>query len=141
LVTEDGQNYPLAGTMEFSEVTVDTSTGSLVMRALFPNPEQRLLPGMFVRARVSAGMDPAAILVPQLAVSRNDRGEASVLLVNQAGQTEPRPLVAERSVGTSWLVTQGLNPGDRVIVEGLQMLRPGMPVTPIPARPLTASAQ
>jgi membrane fusion protein (multidrug efflux system) len=137
LVTENNRSYAQPGQLQFSDVTVDPTTGSITLRALFPNPNQELLPGMFVRAKLIEGVDPSAILVPQAAVTRNQRGDASVLVVSAANLVEPRPLTITRSVGDAWLVSAGLAAGDRVIVEGLQKIRPGMPVTavPMPAAP------
>lgn len=125
LVLEDGSDYAHMGTLEFSEVTVDQSTGSVTLRALFPNPEQQLLPGMFVRARVQEGIREHAMLVPQQAVSRDNMGNASVMILNNDEQVEARPVDVARAVGSQWLVRDGLNAGDRVIVDGLQKVRPG----------------
>ncbi len=125
LVLEDGSVYAHKGTLEFSEVTVDESTGSVTLRALFPNPEQQLLPGMFVRARVQEGVTEHAMLVPQQAVSRDNTGKASVMTLNDDDQVELRPVDVARAVGSLWLVRGGLNAGERVIVDGLQKVRPG----------------
>ncbi|STI63166.1 acriflavine resistance protein E [Escherichia coli] len=96
LVMENGQTYPLKGTLQFSDVTVDESTGSITLRAVFPNPQHTLLPGMFVRARIDEGVQPDAILIPQQGVSRTPRGDATVLIVNDKSQVEVRPVVAVR---------------------------------------------
>lgn len=125
LILEDGSEYAHKGTLEFSEVTVDESTGSVTLRALFPNPDQQLLPGMFVRARVQEGMKENAVLVPQMAVSRDNTGNASVMILNDSDQVEQRPVDITRAVGNRWLVQNGLTTGDRVIVDGLQKVRPG----------------
>jgi membrane fusion protein (multidrug efflux system) len=123
----------VSGTLKFSDVTVDQDTGSVTLRAVFPNPENLLLPGMYVRAVIEEGVNEKAILVPQQAVSRGPKGEAVVMLVNASGTVEPRPVMAERAIGDKWLVTGGLAAGDRVIVEGLQKARPGSPVKAVPA--------
>ncbi len=133
LLTENGQRYPLKGTLEFSDVTVDESTGSITIRAVFPNPDHTLLPGMFVRARIDEGVQPAAILVPQQGVTRNPRGDATVLLVNAKNQVEPRNVVASQAIGDKWLITDGLKEGEKVIVSGLQRVRPGATVTIAPS--------
>lgn len=132
LLLEDGSAYPLPGNMKFSEVTVDQSTGSITLRALFPNPKQLLLPGMFVRAVVEEGVNEQAILVPQRGVTRNPKGEAMVMMVGAEEKVEPRTITVARTVGDNWLVSEGLKEGDRVIVEGLQKARPGTPVKAVP---------
>tara|TARA_R110002096_G_scaffold29497_13_gene88804 strand:- start:61 stop:1287 length:1227 start_codon:yes stop_codon:yes gene_type:complete len=126
LILEDGSLYAHKGTLEFSEVTVDESTGSVTLRALFPNPEQELLPGMFVRAQVQEGVTENAMLVPQMAVTRDNTGNASVMVLNDGDQVEQRPVDIARAVGNQWLVRNGLDTGDRVIVDGLQKVRPGV---------------
>lgn len=128
LVMENGQPYPLKGQLQFSDVSVDESTGSITIRALFPNPQHDLLPGMFVRARIDEGMQKEALLVPQQGVARNPRGEATVMLVNAKSQVEVRNVTAAQAIGDKWLVTDGLHSGDRVIVSGLQKIRPEMTV-------------
>ena len=128
LLMENGQAYPLKGSLQFSDVTVDESTGSITLRAIFPNTQHVLLPGMFVRARIDEGTDPQAILVPQQGVTRTPRGDASVMLVNDKNQVETRQVVASQAVGDKWLITSGLKPGDKVIVSGLQKVRPGVTV-------------
>lgn len=128
LLLEDGTPYPLEGIMKFSEVSVDQSTGSVTLRALFPNPKQLLLPGMFVRAVVQEGVNEQAILVPQRGVSRNPKGEAMVMVVGAEEKVEPRIIKVSRTVGDNWLVNEGLQAGERVILEGLQKARPGTPV-------------
>lgn len=132
LLMENGQPYPIKGTLQFSDVTVDESTGSITLRAVFPNPDHLLLPGMFVRARIDEGMQPDAILIPQQGVTRTPRGEATVLIVNDKNQVESRVVVASQAIGDSWLVTEGLKNGERVIVSGLQKVRPGATVVATP---------
>nr|prf envC gene [Escherichia coli] len=124
LVMENGQTYPLKGTLQFSDVTVDESTGSITLRAVFPNPQHTLLPGMFVRARIDEGVQPDAILIPQQGVT-TPRGDATVLIVNDKSQVEARPVVASQAIGDKWLISEGLKSGDQVIVSGLQKARPG----------------
>jgi membrane fusion protein (multidrug efflux system) len=128
LILEDGSAYALPGTLKFSDVTVDQSTGSITLRAIFPNPKQILLPGMFVRAIVEEGVNEHAILVPQQGVTRSPDGNAMVMVVGAEDKVEPRAIKVERTVGDNWLVSDGLNAGDRVILEGLQRARPGTPV-------------
>ena len=128
LVMENGQPYALKGSLQFSDVTVDESTGSITLRAIFPNPQHTLLPGMFVRARIDEGVNPSAMLVPQQGVTRTPRGDATVLLVNDKNQVETRNVVAAQAVGDQWLITSGLKAGDKVIVSGLQKVRPGVTV-------------
>lgn len=130
LFTSNGQSYKQEGTLEFSEVTVDQSTGSITLRAVFPNPDKALLPGMFVRAELEEGIDPQAILVPQQGITRTPRGEASALVVNKDNKVEQRMLTTGAAYGNKWLVTQGLEPGDRVIISGLQRVKPGLEVKP-----------
>ncbi len=143
LVMENGQSYPLKGSLQFSDVTVDESTGSITLRAVFPNPQHTLLPGMFVRARIDEGIQPNAILVPQQGVTRTPRGDATVMVVNDKSQVEARPVVAAQAIGDKWLISEGLQPGDKVIVSGLQKARPGVQVkaTADTATPATKAAQ
>ena len=128
LVTNDGSKYPQTGTLEFSDVTVDQTTGSITLRAVFPNPDNTLLPGMFVRAKLEEGINPNAMLVPQQGVARTPRGDATVMLVGEGDKVEVRPITATQAIGDKWLVTDGLKTGDRVIVTGLQKVRPGAQV-------------
>ena len=107
-------------------MTVDESTGSVTFRALFPNPEHQLLPGMYVRARVQKGVQQQAILIPQQAVSRDAKGNASALVLNTDDQVEARALKVLRAVGNQWMIGSGLSVGDRVIVDGLQKVKPGV---------------
>ncbi|NVN98566.1 MAG: efflux RND transporter periplasmic adaptor subunit [Geobacteraceae bacterium] len=132
LLLEDGSLYPLTGTLRFSEVTVDQSTGSVTLRAVFPNPKQGLLPGMFVRAILEEGIDEKAILVPQRGVTRNPKGDALVMVVGAEEKVEPRIIKVVRTVGENWLVSDGLKAGDRVILEGIQKARPGTQVKVVP---------
>ena len=132
LLLEDGSPYPLPGTLKFSEVTVDQSTGSITLRAIFPNPKHTLLPGMFVRAILEEGVNEHAILVPQRGVTRNPAGNAMVMVVGSEEKVEPRVIKVVRTVGDNWLVSEGLKAGDRVILEGLQKARPGTPVKAVP---------
>ncbi|WP_322980172.1 efflux RND transporter periplasmic adaptor subunit [Pseudomonas sp. C11] len=133
LVLEDGSHYAHDGTLEFSEVAVDEGTGSVTLRAVFPNPDHLLLPGMFVHAELQAGVKQQAILAPQQGVTRNQRGEPVAMVVNAANKVEPRVLKASRTVGSAWLVEDGLNEGDRLITEGLQFVQPGIEVKAVPA--------
>lgn len=128
LVTSDGIKFPQSGTLEFSDVTVDQTTGSITLRAIFPNPDHTLLPGMFVRARLQEGTKPTALLVPQQGVTRTPRGDATVLVVGADNKVETRQIVASLAIGDKWLVTDGLKAGDRVVVSGLQKVRPGAQV-------------
>jgi membrane fusion protein (multidrug efflux system) len=132
LTLESGTAYPLVGTLSFADVTVDPATGSQTIRAVFPNPQHLLLPGMFVRGELSQGVQSRGILVPQRAVSRDERGRPTVLVVGKGNMSELRIVGADRTIGDNWLVTRGLKPGDRVIVEGGPLLRPGIPVKPQP---------
>lgn len=131
LILEDGTPYEQEGTLQFREVSVEPSTGSVVLRMIFPNPKGILLPEMFVRAEIKEGSSDAAICVPQQSVMRNTKGEPYAFVVNAENKVEMRPLTLEREVGDQWLVNSGVKAGDRVVVEGvqtLQMLRPGTPV-------------
>jgi membrane fusion protein (multidrug efflux system) len=133
LLTDEGREYPHPGTLQFADVTVDPGTGSIALRALFPNPKGELLPGMFVRARLEEGVNPQALLVPQVGVTRDQKGVPVALVVNAERKVERRLLVTDRVVGDAWLVTEGVRAGDQVIVEGLQKVRPGALVNPVPA--------
>jgi membrane fusion protein (multidrug efflux system) len=125
LILEDGSVYPVTGTLQFSDITVNQSTGTVRLRALFNNPNGLLLPGMFVTAEVSQGVDPDAILAPQRGVTRNARGEAVALILNNEGVVEERVLETGATAGDRWVVLSGLNPGDKLIVEGAQRVRAG----------------
>jgi membrane fusion protein, multidrug efflux system len=132
LVLEEGITYAQPGELQFAGVSVDPSTGSIALRALFPNPRGELLPGMFVRARLDEGVNPQALLVPQRGVTRDQKGLPTALVVNAEKKVERRQLVTERVVGDAWLVTSGVKPGEQVIVDGLQKVRPGAAVVPVP---------
>jgi membrane fusion protein (multidrug efflux system) len=132
LLLENDAPYPLEGTLKFSDVTVDPTTGSVTLRSIFPNPKQTLLPGMFVRAVVQEGVNEQAILVPQRGVTRNPAGNAMVLVIGAEEKVESRIIKVERTVGDSWLVSEGLKVGDRVILEGIQKARPGTQVKAVP---------
>jgi membrane fusion protein (multidrug efflux system) len=128
LTLEDDSEYPLQGKLEFSEVSVDQTTGSVTLRARFPNPNHTLLPGMFVHAQLLAGVNSAAILVPQQGITRDLKGAPTALIVNADNKVELRQLTASTTSGSQWLVDSGLKPGDRVITEGLQYVKPGAEV-------------
>jgi membrane fusion protein (multidrug efflux system) len=128
LILEDGTPYPLEGMLQFRDISVDTTTATVTLRMVFPNPNGVLLPGMFVRAVVKEGVNDQAILIPQQAVSRDPKGNPMTLIVNATGKVEPRMLTLDRAIGDKWLVTSGLAPGDRVIVEGMLKVRPGAAV-------------
>jgi membrane fusion protein (multidrug efflux system) len=132
LLLEDGTPYPLEGTMKFSDVTVDSSSGSFIQRMVFPNPKNILLPGMYVRAIVQEGEVDQAILVPQQAVARDPKGNPIALVVDGEGKVGQRMLTLDRAIGDRWLVASGLSPGERVIVEGIQKVRPGTTVKVVP---------
>jgi len=132
LLLEDSTSYPLEGTLKFSEVTVDPSTGSFILRMVFPNPKHILLPGMYVRAIVQEGEVDTAILVPQQAVSRDPKGNPLALIVDGSGKVQQRMLTLDRAIGDKWLVGEGLKSGDRLIVEGSQRIRPGSSVKVVP---------
>jgi len=125
LSLEDGTAYPEVGKLQFAEVTVDTGTGSVTLRAVFPNPRHELLPGMFVHEHIDEGVDPAGLLVPQRAVSHNQRGEFTTLIVGADNKAATRVIEADRAIGDSWLVTGGVTAGDRVVVLGLQRIAHG----------------
>jgi membrane fusion protein (multidrug efflux system) len=133
LILDNGEVYPLEGKLAFSEATVDAGTGSITLRAVFPNPKRDLLPGMYVRAVIEQGVRENSIVVPQQGVTHDPQGNAVGMVVNAEGKVEPRPLKTERAIGNKWLVTSGLQAGDKLIVEGLQKARPGSPVTAVPA--------
>jgi len=132
LILEDGTSYPLEGTLEFSDVTVDPSTSSFILRMIFPNPDHVLLSGMYVRAVIEEGVNEQALLVPQQGISRDPKGNALAMLVDASDKAEQRAVKVERAIGDKWLVTEGLKPGDRVIVEGVQKVRPGAPAKAVP---------
>lgn len=140
LKLEDGSTYPIEGTLKFTDVTVDPATGTQAIRAVFANPRGLLLPGMYVRAELVEGTKANGMLVPQRAVTRDPKGSATVLVIGADGKLAPRPLTTDRTIGDAWLVTGGLQPGDKVVVEGAQMLQPGTPVKGYPWTPQTAGA-
>jgi membrane fusion protein (multidrug efflux system) len=138
LLLEDGTAYPLEGTLQFRDVTVDPTTGSFILRIVFPNPQGVLLPGMFVRAVVKEGSHDQALLIPQQAVSRDPKGNPVALIVGAEEKVQSRALALDRAIGNQWLVSSGLASGDRVIVEGMQKVRPGAAVkvaAPAPGSP------
>jgi membrane fusion protein, multidrug efflux system len=130
LTLEDGSSYEHAGKLQFSEVNVDPSSGSVTLRAEFPNPDGLLLPGMFVRERLEEGVQANGLLVPQQGVTHDARGEATALVVGAENKIELRTLKTDRAIGTDWLVSDGLRDGEKVVVEGLQKVRPGAVVQP-----------
>ncbi|MBW1789630.1 MAG: efflux RND transporter periplasmic adaptor subunit [Deltaproteobacteria bacterium] len=132
LILEDGTVYPLEGTLQFRDVTVDPTTGSVILRIIFPNPKGVLLPGMFVRAVIKEGVNPQAILVPQQGVARDRKGDPFALIVDAEEKVDLRMLTLDRAIADKWFVSAGLSPGDRVIVEGVQRVRPGMAVKVVP---------
>ncbi|WP_242096224.1 efflux RND transporter periplasmic adaptor subunit [Sphingomonas sp. CROZ-RG-20F-R02-07] len=133
LKLDDGSDYPLTGTVEFSEVLVDQTTGTVTLRAKFANPQGLLLPGMFVHASFAQAIDNGAFLVPQAGVSRDAKGNATVILVGPGDKAVLKDVTAARTQGPYWVVTKGLNPGDKVIVQGLSKLKPGQGIKPVPA--------
>ncbi|MBN1930045.1 MAG: efflux RND transporter periplasmic adaptor subunit [Desulfobacterales bacterium] len=135
LILEDGTAYPQEGILQFSDVTVDPTTGSVILRVVFPNPEDILLPNMFVRAIIKEGVNEQAILISQQGVSRDSKGNPFALIVDAESKVGFRPLALDRAIGDKWLVSSGLAVGDQVIVEGLLMLRPGMVVKAAPFDP------
>lgn len=141
IILEDGTIYGHEGSLQFRDVTVDPTTGSVILRIVVPNPEGILLPNMFVQARVEEGVREQAILVPQQAVSRDPKGNPIALAVDGEGNVQPRFLVTERAMGDKWLVASGLAAGDRVVVEGMQRARPGTKVKVVPLESLAKSAQ
>lgn len=128
ILLEDGSKYPLQGKLAFSEVTVDEGTGSFLLRVVVPNPDNLLMPGMYVRALIGTGVRQNALLVPQQGINRDPKGNATAMVVNAKGQVEPREVQVGQAIGDKWLVEGGLKAGDKVIVEGLQKIGPGMPV-------------
>ena len=130
---EDGSDYPIPGTVEFSEVMVNANTGTVTLRARFANPEGLLLPGMFVRAIFAQAIEKQAFLVPQQGVTRDPKGNATIYVVGPGGRAVARTVVAPRTQGAYWVVTQGLAPGDRVIVQGLANVKPDTEINAVPA--------
>jgi membrane fusion protein, multidrug efflux system len=132
LLLEDGTPYPREGTLQFRDVSVDQTTGSVILRMVFPNPDRVLLPGMYVRAVVEEGTNDRAVLAPQQGITRNQKGQPFALVVNGSGVVERRMLDLERAVGADWIVSRGLAPGDQLIVEGADRVRPGAAVRAVP---------
>jgi membrane fusion protein (multidrug efflux system) len=133
LLLPDGTDYGVTGTVEFSQVIVDPNTGTVTLRASFPNPDNILLPGMFVKARFAQAIDTQAILVPQPALSRDPQGNATVWIVGPGNKAVQKTVVADRTQGANWVVTSGLQPGDKIITQGTGNLRPNEPVRPVSA--------
>ena len=131
----DGRTYPLGGRLQFTDVTVDQTTGSVTLRAIFPNPNAVLLPGMYVRAEVVEGVDPVGILAPQQAVTRDEKGQATATVVDSQGRAQARILTVAGVVGNQWRVTDGLKAGDRLIVGGGENAKPGSPVKVVADQP------
>lgn len=129
LLMDNGKEYSQPGTLEFSDVTVDETTGSITLRAIFPNPNDSLLPGMFVRARLDEGVNNNALLVPQQGITRNPRGDATAMVVGADNKVELRTVTTTQAIGNKWVVTEGLKSGDKIIVTGLQKIKPGVQVT------------
>ena len=140
LILPNGTTYPIDGRMQFADVTVDPSSGAVILRATFPNPDGLLLPGMYVRARLVEGLRRNVILAPQQGISRDPRGRATAMVVGKDNKVEVRQVETDRMVGDKWIVTKGLTPGDRLIVEGLVNLRPGTPVKPGKPQQVTVPA-
>lgn len=139
IVLGDGSVYARRGSLAFSDVTVDQTTGSITLRAVVPNPDHRLLPGMFVRARLDQGTNPQALLIPQQAVTRTPRGEATTMVVGSDNKVEIRPIQVAQAAGDRWQVVSGLQAGERVIVSGVQRAQPGMVVSPQAATPASSA--
>ncbi|MBJ9881953.1 efflux RND transporter periplasmic adaptor subunit, partial [Burkholderia cenocepacia] len=134
LILEDGKTYSEPGKLQFSDVTVDQTTGSVTIRAVFPNPNRVLLPGMFVRARIEEGVNENAFLVPQIGVTHDQKGQAIALVVSAANKVEMRPLTTTGTYGQNWIVEGGLQAGDHVIVQGVDKVRPGATVKTVAAQ-------
>ena len=132
LFIDDGTEYAVKGTLQFRDVSVDPSTGSVILRIVFPNPREILLPGMFVRAILQEGINDRAIVIPQQAVSRNPKGDPYVLIVDEQNKAQIRQITLDREIGSSWLVSSGLSPGEKIIVEGMLRVTPGIEVRAVP---------
>jgi membrane fusion protein, multidrug efflux system len=139
LVLPNGKTYPTRGRLQFSEVTVDPSSGSVTVRATFPNPDGTLLPGLYVRARLVEGVRKQAVLAPQQGITRDERGKSMALVIGAGDKVEQREVTTDRATGDKWIVTSGLNAGDRIIVEGQMSVKPGQQVSPRPPQQVTAS--
>jgi len=135
IILPSGAVYGEPGSLQFSDITVNPATGTVTLRAIVPNPNGDLLPGMFVRARLEEGTNPDAMLIPNSLVSRNSKGEATVMIVGADNKVESRVIETSRSVGNRWLVTAGIEPGDQIITNNLQKIRPGVAVAPSAAQP------
>ena len=135
LKLDDGSEYPLPGRLQFTDVTVDPTSGAVTLRAVFPNPSGLLLPGLYVQAVVAEGVDPNGLLAPQEGVGRDQKGQPTALIVDAHGRVQLRQIKAARAVGANWLVTEGLAPGDRLIIQGLQAAKPGALVHAVAAVP------
>jgi RND family efflux transporter MFP subunit len=140
LKLDDGSTYPLTGKLQFTDVTVDPSTGAVQLRAIFPNPQNLLLPGLYVRATINQGVDPHGILVPQNAVGHDQKGDPTALVVDEKNFARLRVLKTGRAIDNNWQVLDGLKPGDKLITEGLAKIAPDMPVNPQPAGTTPAPA-
>ncbi len=144
LKLDDGSQYPLPGRLQFTDVTVDQTSGAVTLRAVFPNPRGLLLPGLYVQAVVAEGVDPNGLLAPQEGVGRDQKGQPTALIVDAHGRVQLRQIKAARAIGANWLVTEGLAPGDRLIIQGLQAAKPGALVHAVaaipPSRALSAQA-
>ena len=140
LILPDGTPYPHQGTLQFRDVSVDPTTGMVTLRMVFPNPDKVLLPSMFVRAVVREGVNERAILIPQQTVSRTPKGEPLTMVVDDQGNVRQQLLTLDRAIGSQWLVADGLKPGERIIVEGIQKVRPGTPVREVAATQAGAPA-
>jgi membrane fusion protein (multidrug efflux system) len=141
LKLDDGSIYPLKGRLQFTDVTVDPATGAVQLRAIFPNPETLLLPGLYLRATINQGVDPHGILVPQNAISHDQKGQPTALVLDEKNIARLKVLKTGRAIGNQWQVLEGLKPGDRLITEGLAKIAPDMPVAPQPAGQTQAAAQ
>ncbi|WP_010113097.1 efflux RND transporter periplasmic adaptor subunit [Acinetobacter sp. P8-3-8] len=141
LKLEDGSNYPIEGNLAFSDASVNPDTGTVTLRAVFSNPNHLLLPGMFANAQIVQGVIPNAYLIPQAAITRTPTGQAMAMLVNAKGQVEPRPITTSGVQGTDWIVTQGLQTGDKVIVDGIAKVKPEQAVVAKPYQPQAAAPQ
>jgi len=140
ILLEDGSHYPHQGKLTFSDVTVDPGTGSFLLRIVVPNPDDLLLPGMYVRAVVGSGVRQDALLVPQQGIARDPKGGTTAMVVGEDGKVAVRPVKVAHAIGNQWLVDDGLRAGDKVIVEGLQKIRPGIPVKATEAAPAAPAA-
>jgi membrane fusion protein (multidrug efflux system) len=134
LTLEDGSTYPLEGKLQFTDVTVDQGTGSVTVRAIFKNADKVLLPGMFVRAKIEEGVNQNALVVPQIGITHDQKGQPTTLVVGADNKVELRQIVTAGTYGSNWVVASGLNPGDRVIVQGTDKARPGQQVKPVAAQ-------